>query len=52
MALIEHQSGDPAPNSGEYEELNVSGGPDPRLSGAGNQLGVMASVMGRRREGR
>ncbi|HTV27167.1 MAG TPA: hypothetical protein VMF32_05255, partial [Xanthobacteraceae bacterium] len=32
MALIEHQSGDPAPNSGEYEELNVFGTPTGRIA--------------------
>jgi hypothetical protein len=27
MRHIEHQPGDPAPESGEYEALNVLGGP-------------------------
>ena len=32
MSLIEHQPGDPAPNSGESEELNVFGTPTGRTA--------------------
>jgi len=31
MALRDHQPGDPAPSSGDYEELNVFGTPTGRV---------------------
>lgn len=46
MAFIEHQPGDPAPSSGEYEELNVFGTPTGRIAEVAKGEQLPASARG------